>query len=165
MRARTAILALLGAILIGGLPTGADSAERQVPADSPSPSLSGGARLASVPDATGFGAFWIVQSDGEVLNPTGAGAPLFGSLPGLGIHVNDIVGIASTPDGSGYWLVGSDGGVFAFGDATYLGSMGGRPLNDPVVAMAASPAVVPSGAASWSIRTGITSGGTPGTGR
>ena len=29
-----------------------------------------------------------------------------------------IVGIAATPDGRGYWLVGADGGVFAFGDAT-----------------------------------------------
>ena len=37
-----------------------------------------------------------------------------------------IVGMASTPDGKGYWLVASDGGVFAFGDAPFLGSMGGR---------------------------------------
>jgi len=29
--------------------------------------------------------------------------------------------------------VASDGGVFAFGDAGYFGSMGGRPLNKPVV--------------------------------
>jgi hypothetical protein len=134
-----AILSLLGAILIGGLPAGANGAARQVSVGSGTPSLSGGARLASVPNATGFGAFWIVQPDGEVLNPTGAASPLFGSLPGLGISVNDIVGIATTPDGGGYWLVGSDGGVFAFGDATYVGSMGGKPLNDPVVAMAASP--------------------------
>src|SRR4029077_15905464 len=29
---------------------------------------------------------------------------------------------AATPDGRGYWLVGSDGGVFAFGDARFFGS-------------------------------------------
>ena len=31
-----------------------------------------------------------------------------------------IVGAAPTPDGKGYWLVGSDGGVFSFGDAALL---------------------------------------------
>src|SRR5207237_5773140 len=41
------------------------------------------------------------------------------------------------PDGggTGYWLVGADGGVFAF-DAPFRGSMGGRPLNRPVGGMA-----------------------------
>jgi hypothetical protein len=33
-----------------------------------------------------------------------------------------IVGMAATPDGKGYWLVASDGGIFTFGDAPYLGS-------------------------------------------
>jgi hypothetical protein len=37
-------------------------------------------------------------------------------------------------DGAGYWLVASDGGVFAF-DAPFRGSMGGRPLNQPVRGM------------------------------
>jgi hypothetical protein len=97
-------------------------------------SLSGGARFTAMPSGSGY---WIVHADGEV-SAYGA-ARLFGSLPGLGIDVNNIVGIAATPDGMGYWLVGSDGGVFAFGDATYVGSMGGKALNKPVVAMAASP--------------------------
>ena len=39
----------------------------------------------------------------------------------------------------GYWEVASDGGIFAFGDATYYGSMGGQPLNQPIVALAATP--------------------------
>ena len=33
----------------------------------------------------------------------------------------------------------ADGGVFAFGDAAFLGSMGGKQLTQPVVGMAASP--------------------------
>ena len=33
-----------------------------------------------------------------------------------------MLGIAATPDGKGYWLVGSDGGIFAFGDARYSGN-------------------------------------------
>ena len=48
-----------------------------------------------------------------------------------------IVGLASTPDGGGYWEVASDGGLFAFGDAGFYGSMGGRPLNKPIVGMTA----------------------------
>src|SRR5271165_3828191 len=39
----------------------------------------------------------------------------------------------------GYWEVGSDGGLFAFGGAQYYGSMGGQPLNAPITAMAATP--------------------------
>ncbi len=39
----------------------------------------------------------------------------------------------------GYWLVASDGGVFSFGDANFYGSMGGKPLNQPVVGMASTP--------------------------
>jgi len=46
-----------------------------------------------------------------------------------------VVAIASTPDGRGYWEVASDGGIFAFGDAGFDGSMGGRPLVKPVVGM------------------------------
>ncbi len=39
----------------------------------------------------------------------------------------------------GYWLVGSDGGVFTFGDAQFYGSTGAIHLNQPIVGMAATP--------------------------
>jgi hypothetical protein len=39
---------------------------------------------------------------------------------------------------SGYWLVGTDGGIFPFGQAGFHGSMGGKPLNRPIVGMAAT---------------------------
>jgi hypothetical protein len=45
----------------------------------------------------------------------------------------------------GYWGVASDGGVFAFGDAAFLGSTGALRLNQPVVGMAATP----SGSGYW----------------
>jgi N-acetylmuramoyl-L-alanine amidase len=50
-----------------------------------------------------------------------------------------IVGMAATPDGGGYWLVASDGGIFTFGDAGFFGSEGGTALNAPIVGMATTP--------------------------
>jgi CSLREA domain-containing protein len=38
-----------------------------------------------------------------------------------------------------YWMVASDGGIFTFGGAAFFGSMGGKPLNKPMVGMAAAP--------------------------
>jgi hypothetical protein len=46
--------------------------------------------------------------------------------------------MATTPTGKGYWLVASDGGIFSFGDAQFQGSTGNKPLNQPIVAMAAN---------------------------
>jgi hypothetical protein len=48
-------------------------------------------------------------------------------------------GVARDATGAGYWIVGSDGGIFAFGDAGFHGSMGAQRLNAPVVAMASTP--------------------------
>ena len=68
----------------------------------------------------------LVGSDGGVfVFPTGQSGGFYGSLPGLGVHVDDIVGMVPSPDDKGYFLVGSDGGVFAFGDAPFLGSLPG----------------------------------------
>lgn len=40
------------------------------------------------------------------------------------INVNaPISGMAATPTGKGYWLCGMDGGVYAFGDAPFLGNV------------------------------------------
>ena len=39
------------------------------------------------------------------------------------------------PTFDGNWQVASDGGIFAFGNAGYYGSMGGKPLNQPIVGM------------------------------
>jgi hypothetical protein len=52
-----------------------------------------------------------------------------------------IVGIAENPGGGsfgggGYWLVAADGGVFALDGAPFFGSMGGKILDTPIVAMA-----------------------------
>ena len=49
-----------------------------------------------------------------------------------------IVGMAATPDGKGYWLVASDGAVYAYGDATAHGSPAKAHLASPIVGMAAT---------------------------
>jgi len=79
-----------------------------------------------------------------------AGAPMaFGDAPSLGGAPSVVaareIGMAATPDGQGYWIVGSDGGIYSFGDAGFFGSMGGQPLNRPIVGMAATP----DGAGYW----------------
>ena len=38
----------------------------------------------------------------------------------------------------GYWMAASDGGIFSY-DAPFFGSMGGKPLNKPIVGIAADP--------------------------
>ena len=50
-----------------------------------------------------------------------------------------VVGVAPTPDDRGYWLVASDGGVFAYGDAGFFGSTGNLVLNRPVWAWRPRP--------------------------
>ena len=49
--------------------------------------------------------------------------------------------------GQGYWMVASDGGLFSFGDAKFVGSAGGQALNKPIVAMTPTP----SGLGYWMV--------------
>ena len=60
----------------------------------------------------------------------------FGSM-GAEPLVAPVTGIAPTPSGNGYWLVGRDGGVFNFGDAVFLGSSGGMGDEPPVIGIVA----------------------------
>jgi hypothetical protein len=82
----------------------------------------------------GRGGYWLVASDGGIFTFGDAG--FFGSIPGLGIapagssgsgrKLNaPIVGMVPSSDGNGYFMVASDGGVFAFGDARFEGSCPG----------------------------------------
>ena len=68
----------------------------------------------------------------------------FGSLSAYGSPEDGqlnarLTGVASTPDGSGYWLVAADGGIFSYGDAGYFGSTGGSATSFPYVGIAATP--------------------------
>ncbi len=61
--------------------------------------------------------------------------------PLAGVQLNaPVVGVASAPGGTGFWLASADGGVYTIGGAPYYGSMGGTQLTGPVVGIAATPA-------------------------
>ncbi len=57
----------------------------------------------------------------------------------MGAGVVPVRGAAGTATGRGAWVVDTNGSIYAFGDAGFFGSMGGRRLNRPVVGMAARP--------------------------
>jgi hypothetical protein len=77
--------------------------------------------------------YWLDASDGGIFSFGDAG--FFGSIPGLGLHPAGsglpnslnapIVGMVPSTTGQGYFMVASDGGVFAFGDAKFAGSCPG----------------------------------------
>ncbi len=56
-----------------------------------------------------------------------------------GAVTSPVVAITHSADGQGVLEAGSDGAVYAFGDATNVGSMSGTPLSRPVVGMASTP--------------------------
>jgi hypothetical protein len=77
-------------------------------------------------------------------------AVLVAALPLFAAVVASVTPVAAPPAAAAastpaYWLVASDGGIFAFGGAPYFGSTGGMVLNKPVVGMAATP----DGAGYW----------------
>ena len=87
-----------------------------------------------VPTATGTG-YYEVTANGDVY--AFGQAPFYGSMGGVSL-AKPVVGAALDPETGGYWLVASDGGVFAF-HAPFYGSMGGQYLAKPVVGMSYAP--------------------------
>jgi peptidoglycan hydrolase-like amidase len=71
-------------------------------------------------------------TDAQIVNHYYGPATLAG-LPGG----SAVAGLANGGVG-GYWIDAADGGVFSFGNAAFHGSMGGIPLNAPVVGMAST---------------------------
>ncbi len=79
------------------------------------------------------GGYWLVGADGGVFSF--GDTPFYGSIPGIGLHPAGsglpssldapIVGMVPSFDDHGYFMVASDGGVFAFGDAHFTGSCPG----------------------------------------
>ena len=79
------------------------------------------------------GGYWLDASDGGVFSF--GDTQFYGSIPGLGLHPAGsglpnslnapIVAMVPSIDDNGYFMVASDGGVFAFGDAHFAGSCPG----------------------------------------
>jgi hypothetical protein len=86
------------------------------------------------PNAVQHFTLTVADHAGYVLTDADGGAYPFGgvhyvgSLPGEGIHVSDVTGIAATLDGRGYWMVTASGHVYNFGDAHPYGSVTGIPI-------------------------------------
>jgi YVTN family beta-propeller protein len=78
----------------------------------------------------------LAAADGGIFD--GAGARFFGSTGSIRLN-QPLVGMATTPDGNGYWLVAGDGGIFTFGDAGFYGSTGLLRLDAPIVGMVSTP--------------------------
>ena len=89
---------------------------------------------AEKPISVATSGYWLTTDTGKTIP---FAAP---DLGGLAVRPRrPVVGAAPRPSGQGYWLVAADGGVFAFGDAPFLGSKGGEPLDRPMVGMASTP--------------------------
>jgi hypothetical protein len=73
----------------------------------------------------------MVASDGGIF--AFGDARFHGSMGGQPLNA-PVQSLVPDGDGTGYWLVASDGGIFAF-EAPFRGSMGGAALNRPVTGM------------------------------
>jgi hypothetical protein len=89
-------------------------------------------RAGSSPAASPWRSTFGVDRNGRVRTVGGGAA--FGRA-----FTTHAVGVARTPTARGGWVASADGGVFAYGDATFYGSMGGVRLNQPIVGIAATP--------------------------
>jgi hypothetical protein len=100
------------------------------PAPAPAP-VPTAVMLASAPTSGQPGGYRIATGGGQVVS--------YGATGPLGSASGPTAGMASTPSGRGYWLVSPTGGVFAFGDAPFFGSLGGSHVNQPIVGIASTP--------------------------
>ena len=80
------------------------------------------------------GSLWTYGSSTGFSTTNDISDPRRSVAPGIPVR-----GAAGTHTGRGAWVVDTNGSIYAFGDAPFFGSMGGKRLNRPVVGMAARP--------------------------
>ena len=81
----------------------------------------------------------FVSICGYLAAPQTSAVYAFGQAPSPGTPITSNTSyVGAAGSASGYWLVARDGGVFSTG-APFYGSMAGQHLNQPIVAMAATP--------------------------
>ncbi len=88
-----------------------------------------------VAGAASAGGLWVADTNGAV--DTEGAAPVLRNVTSR--LAEPVIDIVATPSGRGYWLLGADGTVTAFGTAGQYGSTHGRTLAQPVVATASTP--------------------------
>ena len=100
-------------------------------------------QIVATADGKGYWVYEIGASDMGTVDHYGD-AGFFGDTtsfarahPGIAYNGSPVA-MAATADGKGYWEVYSDGGVFAFGNARFAGSMAGRGLAAPIVGIVAT---------------------------
>ena len=98
--------------------------------------------MAATPDGQGY---WLVAYDGGVFTFGDARPEPQNGAPNAPVSLGGqklaapIWAMAPTRSGHGYLLVGTDGGVFTFGDARFYGSAAAFRPSTPVVAIAMTP--------------------------
>jgi hypothetical protein len=93
--------------------------------------------------------FWQYTDSGTVNGITGSpGVDLsyfHGSVTDLQVYSGMAApsgffrGLAADSTGQGYWTCGYDGGVFAYGDATFRGTGGGQSYSQPILGIVRTP--------------------------
>jgi cell wall-associated NlpC family hydrolase len=83
----------------------------------------------------------IYNYDGAIRYWTATSTPTPTPSPPLtpGGLAGPVVGMAATPDGSGYWLTNAAGAVTAHGSAVSYGSLAGKTLQAPISHIVSSP--------------------------
>ena len=107
------------------------------PGTNPAPRCSG---IATFPDGSGYWISGYIPWWHEGILDTGGDATAFAPPGGCetgAVSNAPVVGVATAQEGA--WLVGADGAVFGLCGAGFHGSMGGTPLNRPVVGITATP--------------------------
>ncbi|HWF16156.1 MAG TPA: sialidase family protein [Acidimicrobiales bacterium] len=129
-----AIGVVVGTVLLGGLASAGNPSAAAVPAAPAAHPADTTTTCTGVLVARLDGSISVLAPKGE----TCASSIAQGSLAGAKLN-GPIIGSAALPNGNGYWLLGSDGGVFAFGQAQFYGSTGSLHLNAPILGMASTP--------------------------
>ncbi|MCP3856419.1 MAG: hypothetical protein GY698_17025 [Actinomycetia bacterium] len=103
-----------------------------------SPSLELGEQVVATsmapPDMVGW---WQFTDRGRVI-PSNDLLAHFGDMSGVALN-QPVVGMVSGADG--YLMFASDGGAFAFGQVSFLGSLGGQSIPAPIVGAALNPVI------------------------
>ena len=143
-RHRTTFLAAVGTLaglivpspLLGGMPAGA------APVGAPAAQTTNGtAHTTAATTCTGTTSTGTTSTGTTSTGTTSTGTTSTGTTTagGPGGTCSGSGGSTIPLQNAAYWLVASDGGIFAFGGLPFYGSMGGHHLNKPVVGMAPAP--------------------------